>query len=204
MNALLSKEFMTLRSSLIGLVALGSLFALAFGHGSPSATCVIGVVMMSSVVGSSFSYDELYRWNLFAVSSGIARRDIVRMKFALGTIVVAIGLCMGLAMLLVKTSIDGTAIDVGDLIGGMVLAASLGMAMCSVNCLVNYVFDSSKAQIVSIALMIVMISAIVSLATLDMTTNIPWIGGVLVLLAASAISATSYRISMSRFQRKDL
>lgn len=204
MNALLSKEFMTLRSSLLGLVVLGSLFALAFGHGSPSATCVIGVVMMSSVVGSSFSYDELYLWNLFAVSSGIARREIVRMKFALGAVVVAIGLLIGLAMFLVMTSIDGTAVDVGDLAGGIVLAASLGVTMFSVNCVVNYVFDSTRAQIVSIALMVVMISGIVSLTTLGMTTDIPWIGSFAIVVAALVLFAVSYTVSMNRFLRKDL
>lgn len=204
MNALLKKDFMITRSTLVYMTLLAAIFGIAFGQGAPSATCIITVMMLSAIVGTSFTYDEAHQWNIFAVSSGIDRRSIVRMKFTLGGIVVVAGLCIGLAMYLLRTAIDGTIPVFDDIPNAMLFAASFGIAMISVNCLINYVFDSVKAQMTSTAMMVVFMSAVVALSTLGMASNIPWMGSFMVLVMALLLFAASYTVSINRFLRKDL
>ena len=204
MNALLKKDFMTTRSTLVYMTLLAAIFGIAFGQGAPSATCIITVMMLLAMVGTSFTYDEAHQWNVFAVSSGIDRRSIVRMKFTLGGIMVVIGLCIGLAMYVIRTLFDGGVFAIDEILNGVLFSVSFGIAMISINCLINYVFDSVKAQMTSTAMMVVFMSAVVALSTLGMTSNIPWMGSFMVLVAALVLFAASYTVSMNRFLRKDL
>ena len=93
MNGLIWKDVVLLKSALVYIAVFGIVFSLLFSESN-----LMGIVcpmLFSSLVSSSFAWDDQWKWDQFAVSAGIGRRSIVTAKFGSSLIFVTIGAVLG-------------------------------------------------------------------------------------------------------------
>ena len=196
MNGLVWKDATLLRNGLIYVAVFGVVFSLLFSESN-----VMGIVcpmLFSSLVASSFAWDDQCKWDLYAVSAGIPRNRIVLSKYMSSVVFITIGFAIGLVVSVAMPSVTGADTETGWVLSAIVVSISI---------LVNYWTGSSvKAQYVSIVVLMASIAFLVSatiIASDLVGGNMLLVTGILLVIAALMFAGT-YRLSCARFAKRDL
>ena len=90
MKGLLIKDFLLLRSYGKSLLLMFLLFLIIGATSGPAF--IVGIVMIESVMlaVSTFSYDDMAKWNSYMLAMPVSRKTAVREKYALAFL---LGLC---------------------------------------------------------------------------------------------------------------
>ena len=210
MNGLVWKDATLLRNGLIYVAVFGVVFSMLFSESN-----VMGIVcpmLFSSLVASSFAWDDQCKWDMYAVSAGIPRNRIVMSKYMSSVVFITIGFAIGLAVSLVMPSLTGAGTDlesaaVVSVTGWVLSAMVLSAIVVSISILVNYWTGSSvKAQYVSIVVLMASIAFLVSatiIASDLLGGNMLMVTGVLLVIAVLMFAGT-YKASCARFEKRDL
>lgn len=200
---LLWKDLWCVRSGLVGMTVFAVVFITIFRD--QSLMFMIAPIFFSTIVGSSLSLDDMCRWDLFAVSSGIERRDLVRSKYLTGLVSSLIGLVIGLALMILFDTVDG-GIDYGLTLQMLVTGLLLALVICGVTTAVYYITgDGTKGQYLSIVVTICAIMGLVSASAVvaEVLGNVVPVMGISAVLCLIVV-VTTYRISCSRYETRDL
>ncbi len=205
MNGLIWKDVVLLKSALVYIAVFGIVFSLLFSESN-----VMGIVcpmLFSSLVSSSFAWDDQCKWDQFAVSAGIGRRSIVIAKFGSSLIFVTIGAVLGFVVSVAMQTINGTGYGLESIAVVSVTGWVLGLIVVSISILVNYWTGSSvKAQYVSIIVLMASIAFLVSatmIASDILGGNMLAVTAVLIVVMLVIMTA-SYKASCSKFEARDL
>lgn len=205
MNGLVWKDTTLLRNGLIYVAVFGVVFSLLFSESN-----VMGIVcpmLFSSLVASSFAWDDQCKWDVYAVSAGIPRNRIVMSKYMSAVIYITIGFAIGLAVSVAMPSITGAETDLASAAVVSVTGWVLSAIVVSISILVNYWTGSSvKAQYVSIVVLMASIAFLVSatiIASDLLGGNMLMVAGVLLVIAVLMFAGT-YKASCARFEKRDL
>ena len=205
MNGLVWKDATLLRNGLIYVAAFGVVFSLLFSESN-----VMGIVcpmLFSSLVASSFAWDDQCKWDVYAVSTGIPRNRIVLSKYLSSIVFITIGFAIGLAVSVAMPYVTGAGTDLESAAVVSVTGWVLSAIVVSISILVNYWTGSSvKAQYVSIVVLMASIAFLVSatiIASDLVGGNMLLVTGILLVIAALMFAGT-YRLSCARFAKRDL
>lgn len=205
MNGLVWKDATLLRNGLIYVAVFGVVFSLLFSESN-----VMGIVcpmLFSSLVASSFAWDDQCKWDLYAVSAGIPRNRIVLSKYMSSVVFITIGFAIGLVVSVAMPSVTGADTDPASAAIVSVTGWVLSAIVVSISILVNYWTGSSvKAQYVSIVVLMASIAFLVSatiIASDLVGGNMLLVTGILLVVAALMFAGT-YRLSCARFAKRDL
>lgn len=208
MKGLIVKDLMVAGRQIRTALVIVLFYAVLFWRNASVLVGLMSLMSMMTVV-SSFSYDEASRFLSYAAALPVARRTIVRAKYALGFGMLALG-AGGSALLTML---------VGVLAGGLAPLEALGaaagctLAMGFVLCLtlpLMFRLPVERARVFMTLAMIVptllivtlMQVADVPLAALERAPWPPLLAGMALLLAVCA--AASYRIAVRLVQQRDL
>ena len=208
MKGLIVKDLMVAGRQIRTALVIVLFYAVLFWR---NVSVLVGLMSMMSMmtVVSSFSYDEASRFISYAAALPVARRTIVRAKYALGFGLLALG-AGGSALLTML---------VGVLAGGLASLEALGaaagctLAMGFMLCLtlpLMFRLPVERARVFMTLAMIVPTLLIVTLmqvadVPLAALERAPWpllLAGMALLLAVCA--AASYRIAVRFVQQRDL
>ena len=205
MNGLVWKDTTLLRNGLIYVAVFGVVFSLLFSESN-----VMGIVcpmLFSSLVASSFAWDDQCKWDVYAVSTGIPRNRIVLSKYLSSIVFITIGFAIGLAVSVAMPYVTGADTDPASAAIVSVTGWVLSAIVVSISILVNYWTGSSvKAQYVSIVVLMASIAFLVSatiIASDLVGGNMLLVTGILLVIAALMFAGT-YRVSCARFSKRDL
>ena len=205
MNGLVWKDATLLRNGLVYVAVFGVVFSLLFSESN-----VMGIVcpmLFSSLVASSFAWDDQCKWDLYAVSAGIPRNRIVLSKYMSSVVFITIGFAIGLVVSVAMPSVTGADTDPASAAIVSVTGWVLSAIVVSISILVNYWTGSSvKAQYVSIVVLMASIAFLVSatiIASDLVGGNMLLVTGILLVVAALMFAGT-YRLSCARFAKRDL
>ena len=205
MNGLVWKDATLLRNGLIYVAVFGVVFSLLFSESN-----VMGIVcpmLFSSLVASSFAWDDQCKWDLYAVSAGIPRNRIVLSKYMSSVVFITIGFAIGLVVSVAMPTVTGADTDPASAVIVSVTGWVLSAIVVSISILVNYWTGSSvKAQYVSIVVLMASIAFLVSatiIASDLVGGNMLLVTGILLVIAALMFAGT-YRLSCARFAKRDL
>ena len=205
MNGLVWKDSTLLRNGLIYVAVFGVVFSMLFSDNN-----VMGIVcpmLFSSLVASSFAWDDQCKWDVYAVSAGIPRNRIVMSKYVSSVVFITIGFAIGLAVSVAMPSITGAGTDLASAAVVSVTGWVLSAIVVSISILVNYWTGSSvKAQYVSIVVLMASIALLVSatiIASDLLGGNMLMVTGVLLMIAVLMFAGT-YKASCVRFEKRDL
>lgn len=208
MKGLIVKDLMVAGKQIRTALVIVLFYAVLFWRNVSVLVGLMSLMCMMTVV-SSFSYDEASRFISYAAALPVARRTIVRAKYALGFGLLALG-AGGSALLTML---------VGVLAGGLASLEALGaaagctLAMGFMLCLtlpLMFRLPVERARVFMTLAMIVptllivtlMQVADVPLAALERAPWPPLLAGMALLLAVCA--AASYRIAVRLVQHRDL
>ena len=205
MNGLVWKDTTLLRNGLIYVAVFGVVFSMLFSESN-----VMGIVcpmLFSSLVASSFAWDDQCKWDMYAVSAGIPRNRIVMSKYMSSVVFITIGFAIGLVVSLAMPSLTGAGTDLTSAAVVSVTGWVLSAIVVSISILVNYWTGSSvKAQYVSIVVLMASIAFLVSatiIASDLLGGNMLMVTGVLLVIAVLMFAGT-YKASCARFEKRDL
>lgn len=205
MNGLVWKDITLLRNGLVYVAVFGAVFSLLFSENN-----VMGIVcpmLFSSLVSSSFAWDDQCRWDSFAVSTGIPRNRIVMSKFLSAVVFITMGFAIGLAVSVAMPYLTGTETDLVSAAVVSVTGWVLSAIVVSISILVNYwTGNSVKAQYVSIVVLMASIAFLVSttiIASDLLGGDMLMVTGVLLVIAVLMFVGT-YKVSCARFAKRDL
>ena len=205
MNGLVWKDTTLLRNGLIYVAVFGVVFSMLFSESN-----VMGIVcpmLFSSLVASSFAWDDQCKWDMYAVSAGIPRNRIVMSKYVSSVVFITIGFAIGLTVSLAMPSLTGAGTDLESAAVVSVTGWVLSAIVVSISILVNYWTGSSvKAQYVSIVVLMASIAFLVSatiIASDLLGDNMLMVTGVLLVIAVLMFAGT-YKASCARFEKRDL
>lgn len=208
MKGLIVKDLMVAGRQIRTALVIVLFYAVLFWRNASVLVGLMSLMCMMTVV-SSFSYDEASRFISYAAALPVARRTIVRAKYALGFGLLALG-AGGSALL---------TLLVGVLAGGLASLEALGaaagctLAMGFMLCLtlpLMFRLPVERARVFMTLAMIVPTLLIVTLmqvadVPLAALERAPWpllLAGLAALLVACA--AASYRIAVRLVQQRDL
>lgn len=208
MKGLIVKDLMVAGKQIRTALVIVLFYAVLFWRNAAVLVGLMSLMCMMTVV-SSFSYDEASRFISYAAALPVARRTIVRAKYALGFGLLALG-AGGSALLTML---------VGVLAGGLASLEALGaaagctLAMGFMLCLtlpLMFRLPVERARVFMTLAMIVPTLLIVTLmqvadVPLAALERAPWpllLAGMALLLAVCA--AASYRIAVRLVQHRDL
>ena len=127
MKGLLIKDFLLLRSYGKSLLLMFLLFLIIGATSGPAF--IVGIVMIESVMlaVSTFSYDDMAKWNSYMLAMPVSRKTAVREKYALAFLLSLIGIVLSIAAGIAAGALRGN-IDLKEVaatVGGCFIAACL-------------------------------------------------------------------------------
>lgn len=111
--------------------ALVALVFAAVGLMSANNASFAGMISMMStmMIVNAFSYDDLAKWDRYALSMPISRKTMVGARFLLGLILWAGGLVLALAIMMLSMAIHGQTAFLESLLVVVIIGAGMLMAM---------------------------------------------------------------------------
>lgn len=212
MKGLLLKDLLVLRRygrTLLLLTAFYAFFALMEDTGAVMSGMIAAILAMT--VLTSVSYDEQARWDRYACSLPVGRRQIVGAKYLLGLLFDLTGCILSLLIGL-------SAMAMGRQVGGE-LAASLIGAFSGVLLLLSlmlplvYRFGVEKSRIIFFVFLAITMAVVSAGALLlreghmeALAAGSVWVKTAAFVLPAAAIFiyALSYRVSCRIYGKKEL
>lgn len=208
MKGLLIKDFLLLRSYAKTFFLMLILF-LIIGLTSGTAF-VVGIIMIQCVMlaVSTFSYDEMAKWDSYMLSMPVSRKTAVREKYVLALLLGLVGVVLALAAGIASGALHGH-IDLNGVLAA--IGGCLAMACLYVSLMIpmTYRFGAEKMRFLLLAVFFVLF--------------ITLFGGYVLLkkaapnalellarawpvfpLAVVAVLAVSYLISVRIFQKKEI
>ena len=155
MKGLLIKDFLLLRSYGKSLLLMFLLFLIIGATSGPAF--IVGIVMIESVMlaVSTFSYDDMAKWNSYMLAMPVSRKTAVREKYALAFLLSLIGIVLSIAAGIAAGALRGN-IDLKEVaatVGGCFIAACLYV---SVMIPMTYRFGAEKMRFLLLAVFFVL------------------------------------------------
>lgn len=211
MNGLIVKDFIVLKHNIKFYLMLAILYAI-IGIFSDLSSFVLGLVAVLGIsfVLGSFGYDEEAKWDQYALSLAVTRREMVRAKYLVAFLLTGITVVISFALTLISQLIHGN-LDIMQLLLylGVFFAVMLLMTALILPCI--YRFGAEKGR----AVMILCILAVAGLVVLFL-----WAGEQTplfsILLASPLLSVLliacvllfflylSYHVSLKIYLKKDM
>ncbi len=210
MRGLLIKDFLILKKNarvFLGLTVLYLAMAI-FLH---TDFGVLMAFMMGMLSITSFAYDEQAKWDAFALTMPVTKRDMVTAKYILVLLLGIAGAVIGL-ILSFTASLGLGVVDILDTLKNVGLGICATYVFSSIALPLVYKLGSEKSRLV----LMVCYAAPILLGTIvinmleDATLTMPELlsagqtAAILLPFITVAAMAISYRISLSVFQKKDL
>lgn len=209
MTGLLMKDLLSLKRTLLGMLGLMAIYGVVFsalmGDASSFLSSMLTVIFITVTV-SSFSYDALVRWDRYALSLPVSRRDLVASKYLLAVVLAAVGAIAAFAMgvimglfhhdLVLEELGLSTVISVG---GGLLIVAILLPLI--------FKFGVEKSRLMLIGVVLIPLGLVYLLKWLQIPLpdfSILMTQAWLAPLAGLLFLGLSYFISVAIFQRKEL
>lgn len=84
MKGLMIKDFLTLKKSIATMLLMNAFFLIfAYAGGDPSYAVSMTAIMFSMLTLTSMSYDQMTKWDRYALSTPVSRKEVVISKYLL-------------------------------------------------------------------------------------------------------------------------
>ncbi len=210
MRGLLLKDLINLKTYGRSVILIVTVFtAFAFFSDDSSFTTTFISILFAIMAITSMSYDELAKWNIYALSMPISRKELVLEKYLLAFILVCLGVAISLIIAVIPVFMGNKA-DLLMLMLTVLTSGSVALIMLTILLPLVYKFGIEKSRII---LFIVLFIPSILLAILAQTglimpnkaTDILIITLLQILpIVALVLFVASYFISVAIFNNKEI
>ena len=215
MKGLLIKDILNMKNYMKQLV-LVLIFFIAYGIFLKNGTFVGTMItlMLSMQVITTMSYDEYAKWDKYALTMNINRKDIIISKYIFFTISIIIGIVVGITTSIAINQIAKLDTGMNEIIVTSIVVPCVFAILFSIIIPVVFKNGVEKGRIVMMIVLFipaVLVAAIVKISennnipmpngpTLDMIFNFGLIGVILLTIISIFMS---YKISLSIYNKKE-
>lgn len=209
MNSLLLKDILSLRGYLKTLVIIIGFFTImSFSYEDPSFLSGMIILLMSMLPVTTFSYDQLAKWDVFSQTLPVSRKQVVMSKYMLGIIAIFTGLVLSILLNVFVTQAKSLELDILYLFQANLMIALVALLFLSILIPLIYNFGVEKSRMLIIlvlaipSLIVIGLSKVgVALPDIDKITPAMLLGvGFLCVIIAMLIS---YFISVRIYTKKE-
>ena len=207
MKGLILKDFLNLRkySRTVFLILA---FYVLYGFMLDNASLIIGMIslLFTMMAITSFSYDDLAKWDKYALSLPVTRKEMVLSKYILATILAVAGALLALLASILLSTIK-TPVGITEQLAVTYVLFAISIIFVSILLPLIYKFGVEKSRIMILLVFAVPAAIVFVLGSVGF--KLPTESQLMTLLYASpfiviAIFAISYFISYSVYKNKDL
>ena len=208
MTGFILKDLLTLRRY-IKLIALAiAVFAVMTWYLDNAAVVSAMIAVQFAVLPvTSFAYDQQAKWELFAQTLPVSRREIVASKYVLSIAFIALGTIIGVGLALVVGLLKGEPAGPRDLAlaGGFIMAASMFFLSVMIPLIYKFGVEKSRFMIWAVAGAAALIAVLMKLPVPDWLVKASP-GAILgaALIGAMAAMAVSFFASKAIYESRDL
>lgn len=205
MKGLILKDLLNLKSTFKMLGVMMLFFAVVFIPQGNSFIFGIIILMFAMMVVTTISYDDLAKWDAYALTMPVTRKEMVLSKYLVMAILNTLGAVLSLIVGVVGSVIMGQSFDLEILaiIGAIYLIA---LIFGSVIIPLIYKFGTEKARLMLILCALLPTALMLLAEQFNVplpTTGNPWI--YLILLIGFSVTGVilSYLISLKIYSQKE-
>lgn len=213
MKGLLVKDFLNLKSTFKRLIPIMALWMIIFLPNGNSTFFGVVIMMMTMMVVTTISYDDLAKWDSYALTMPVSRKEVVTGKYVVMLLLDGMGVIMALIIGLIGVLILKNS-SWSEMMAVLVIIASIGLIAGSTMLPLIYHFGTEKARIIIILVamvptgLVLLLSGMVSERQWQWLTNI----GADISLSMTIIGlavfsafyvACSYMISKRIYEKKE-
>lgn len=205
MKGLILKDLLNLKSTFKMLGVMMLFFAVVFIPQGNSFIFGIIILMFAMMVVTTISYDDLAKWDAYALTMPVTRKEMVLSKYLVMAILNTLGAVLSLIVGVVGSVIMGQSFDLEILaiIGAIYLIA---LIFGSVIIPLIYKFGTEKARLMLILCALLPTTLMLLAEQFNVplpTTGNPWI--YLILLIGFSVTGVilSYLISLEIYSQKE-
>lgn len=206
MLGLIVKDLLCLKKSALKMVViLGLYIVIFFSANNIVFLCAMIIMISTMLILNTFAYDELSKWDYYALSLPVTKKQIILSKYLLTVLFDCIGILITLLLYLIKRQLNlEAALSICAL-------AATALIMAAVLLPLLYKLGTQKARIWMIMIFLLPTAAIIVLGNLGfrLTTSMPSEGtiGLLVWISlpvALLLYTGSYFLSYKIFVNKEI
>lgn len=211
MNGLIVKDFIVLKHNIKFYLMLIILYAI-IGMFSDLSSFLLGMlsVLGISFILGTFGYDEAAKWDQYALSLAVTRREMVRAKYLVALVLTAVTVIIVFLLTLISQLIHGKLEFMPLMLSlGVFFVAMLLIIALMLPCM--YRFGAEKGRAVMILCILAVAGLVVLfLWVLEQTTMLsifmasPLLTALLIGCVLLFFLSLSYHISLNIYQKKDL
>ncbi len=207
MTGLLLKDLLSLKKAGSRIAVFMVMYIIIFASsGNLTFLSAMITIIMTMFVLNTFAYDELCKWDYFALSLPVTKRQIVLSKYALAFLFALFGVLVSLLIYLSKGQINL------EITATLCIVSAISLLISSVMLPLIFKLGTQKARIWMVLIFLLPSVGITLLGNLGwkLSTNVPVSNStvetliVLALPAALIIFALSYFLSCNIFSRKEI
>ncbi|MDK2937609.1 MAG: type transport system permease protein [Eubacteriaceae bacterium] len=213
MKGLLVKDFLNLQSTFKRLIPIIALWMVIFLPNGNSTFFGVLIMMMTMMVVTTISYDDLAKWDSYALTMPVSRKEVVTGKYVVMMLLDGMGVIMALIIGLIGVVFLKNS-SWSEMMAVLVIIASIGLIAGSTMLPLIYHFGTEKARIIIILVamvptgLVLLLSGMVSEQQWQWLTNI----GADISLSMTIIGlavfsafyvACSYMISKRIYEKKE-
>lgn len=209
MNALVLKDLLNLRNSMKTIVIMMIIFGIIFIPTGNVITLYFLLMIFGAMLPStSISYDDMAKWDKFALTMPLKKKDIVRSKFILMIVLTVISLAIAVLATAIIYAFNPsllTSVNINPL-SMLAVIFALGPLYGSLALPILYKFGSEKARYVMIFIMVLAGAAVLGIFMIfgNIIGSVNPIAATVLPLAVSlVIMFISYKLSCRIYEKKE-
>ncbi|MBC8531675.1 ABC-2 transporter permease [Gehongia tenuis] len=206
MKGLILKDFINLRKYVLLMLGAAAIYAvLAFVNEDMSFLTAFLVIFSAMLPITSFAYDDMAKWDAYALSAPVSRRDVVLSKYIFAFLCLLIGAVVALLFVLFTSSLQGIAGDEQWVV--VYTTFVLGIAYIAILLPLLFKFGAEKGRYMGIAVLFgpFLIFMLLKNAGMPMPSDkefftlLSWAP-----LAAAALYVLSFFVSKAIYRKKEI
>lgn len=215
MKGLLIKDILNMKNYMKQLILL-LVFFMAYGVFLKNGTFVGSMItlMLSMQVITTMSYDEYAKWDKYALTMNINRKDIIISKYIFFTISIIIGIVVGITTSIAINQIAKLDTGMNEIIVTSIVVPCVFAILFSIIIPVVFKTGVEKARIVMMAIFFIPAIIVFAFVKIAEKSNIPMPDesvlemilkfGVVGLIVLTILAIfISYKISLSTYNKKE-
>ncbi len=207
MKGLIIKDILNLKNygrSILVIIAFYGIFAYTINDAGFLGGMIVLLMTMMSI--SSFSYDDLAKWDKYALSLPISRKDMVMSKYLLSIIFIVLGAALSFVIVFAMSNIKNS-VNLWELLLQTYSVSAVAIIFISVLMPLLYKFGVEKSRIMIMAVFAIPTLLVVLLSKLGIAK--PSEDQLMFLLKMSpiiviAVMMVSVFISYNIYKKKDM
>ena len=209
MSGLLLKDILNLKSYVTTLVVCIVGYGIIFLTENTGVSA-FAIMMFAMVVITTIAYDKQAKWNKYALTMPLTRKDIILSKYIFFVASTIIGAIIGFVLSVIPSILSEKNLEVLTVFG--IISVALGMAFLfgSISLPVIFKIGVEKARIIIICCTVLPVGILLLLGKLvDFETMVRPSDGfllgvfILVAIVGALLLIPSYMISLRIFTKKD-